>query len=274
MRARGSEAPARCPSSTTMRWACPKPWSKRPVVATSCPRAARPPPTPGARAPSRATAVPRGVGPDRKPRGLLLGREAEPARGDGSGRRLAVPERAGQELQQDLRLRVAAHRAEHRGEASVEGGDERRGQRVRRPPARRVLRRVALLEREAEPAVVQVDAGRRLEQVAPEARGVRLDERDADAGRRRRRTGAVVSPLSRASIRGGDGAVEVDRTAPRRRGVRSTASASPSARVVQHRGAVDGRPASTPRSAGAPRADRRGRRAAAALGDPRAERGR
>ncbi len=41
--------------------------------------------------------------------------------------------------------------------------------------------RVPFLDREAEPAVVQVDARRRLEQVAPEARGVRLDERHADA---------------------------------------------------------------------------------------------
>ncbi len=47
--------------------------------------------------------------------------EPEPSGRDRAGRGLAERERAGEHLQQDLRLRVAAHRAEHRGEATVEG---------------------------------------------------------------------------------------------------------------------------------------------------------
>ena len=54
-------------------------------------------------------------------------------------RALAAGEQPGGELEQDLRLGVAAHRAEHGGQLAV-AGRHRRAQRVRRPPAGRAAR--------------------------------------------------------------------------------------------------------------------------------------
>ena len=89
-------------------------------------------------------------------------------------------EEASGDLQQDLRLRVATHRAEHRHEASCTSGQCRR-QRVGRASPGPELGGMALDEVEADPAIVQVDAGVRFDEVAAEPRRVRLDQRHADA---------------------------------------------------------------------------------------------
>ena len=99
----------------------------------------------------------------------------------GAPRRLVVAQQAGEELHQDLGLRVAAHRAENGPERSVGPRDQRRGQGVRGPAAGGPGRRVAVAEGEADAAVVEEDAGGRLDDVGAPPRGVRLDERDAHA---------------------------------------------------------------------------------------------
>ena len=71
---------------------------------------------------------------------------------------MTVAQQARDDLQHDLWLRVATHRAEHRQQRSVGSGDESRAQRVRRFAPRGDFGRVALLHAEAKPAIVQVDA--------------------------------------------------------------------------------------------------------------------
>ena len=141
-------------------------------------------------------------------------------------------------------------------------GDERRRERVGRLPPGRVLGRVPGLEGEAEAAVVEVDARRRLEEVATEARGVRLDERHAHAVAvddaqvrwcRRRRPGAW-SVEARSTIDGGRAGARGARAATRPRAVGA---------FVQHLGAVVAGVLRRPRRAGGPRPGRRGRRARA-----------
>ena len=120
-RPRGSAARGEaCRSgSTTMAWACPKPESNAGASATTWPRAASP------------HASPRGRGPrPRRPahrhwstcRSRVAGpcSAQRPAR-DGVGHGAAGAEQPGGELEQDLRLGVAAHRAEHRGAARRRG---------------------------------------------------------------------------------------------------------------------------------------------------------
>src|SRR5690606_39434955 len=111
------------------------------------------------------------------------GPAAEPParRRDRLSRRLPVPEESGEHLEEDLRLRVAAHRAGDGAERAVGAGDERGGEGVRGPPSGAVLGGVARLQREADAAVVEVDPGTRLEQEAAGTGGVRLDEGDAEA---------------------------------------------------------------------------------------------
>ena len=90
----------------------------------------------------------------------------------------AVKEQAGRELEQDLRLGVTAHRAEHGRQLAV-ARSQRRGQRVRGTPPGPELGRVAGHEAEAEPTVVEVDPGVRLDQPGPEPGRVRLDQATA-----------------------------------------------------------------------------------------------
>src|SRR3954464_12328745 len=65
---------------------------------------------------------------------------------------LAMGEQPGQQLEQDLRLGVTAHRADDHAQP-VAGRDERRRECVRRPATWRVLRRMPRLETEADAAV-------------------------------------------------------------------------------------------------------------------------
>src|SRR5438874_508522 len=65
--------------------------------------------------------------------------EHPPGRGDRGPRGLTPMEHARQQLQQDLRLAVAAHRPEHHSELARRGGDERGRERVGRAPAGAVL---------------------------------------------------------------------------------------------------------------------------------------
>ncbi len=142
-------------------------------------------------------------------------------------------------------------------EPAVEVGDHRGSERVWGLSSRRVLGRVPFLHREAEPAVVQVDARRRLEQVAPEPRGVRLDERHADAvsvdDAQRGRVAGSRADTERGRV------VDGDHFATRRERGRCSRARGRRPRRAAPRGG-HGPPASRPRSASAARAGRRGRR--------------
>ncbi len=213
MRERGSAAAANAPlGSTAITWAWPKPESNGGATSTRWPRAASP-------------SVPRrrGVTLDGDRRRSAAGPRVEPRprpaqrparRSDGGGGRLGVDEHPRRQLEQDLRLGVAAHRAEHGGQLTV-ASRHGRTQRVRRSPARPQLGRVALVEVEPEPAVVEVDARRRLDEPRPEAGGVGLDQAD------RCPAGVGRAEVRRVARHGGDrpvaGVLDVDEgTAGRR----------------------------------------------------------
>ena len=250
--------------STTIRWACPKPWSN--AVGGRRPRArgqrARPT-TRGTRALRGRPRCPRGRSRSRTPWSAPW-REAEPTRRDRSGRRLAEPKGAGQDLQEDLRLRVAAHRAEHRGEAAVEGRSPVAGVRVwggRRPgaysagwpsstekPSPRLCR------------LMPVDGSKRwlpkpeaFDWMSETPDPVAVDDAQARWCRRLSRRHDHARTRGRRSIA----------SAPRREPRRCDSSASPSAAVVQHRGAVTASLLRRLDEEVRPRADRRGRRAGA-----------
>ena len=164
---RGSAAPANMPDgSTTIAWAWPKPESQAGRASLRWPRAARASTHSlggvtldvDERAAGTGPGVEAGVGAVEDPTGGI----------DRCGRRLAVVEQPGGDLQQDLWLGVAAHRAEHRREPP-RPGRERRRQGVGRSATGAELGRMAVDEVEADPAVVQVDPGVRLDEVAAES---------------------------------------------------------------------------------------------------------
>ena len=125
-RARGSAAPARVPSgSTSMSCAWPKP----PVDAVGdvdvvAARARAPRPSPPGRAP-RCARVRGRRRPTCRSRCGAAARRAPSAGAPMTRPATAVAQQAGEQLQQDLRLGVAAHRAEDGAQRAVGAGDER-----------------------------------------------------------------------------------------------------------------------------------------------------
>ena len=102
------------------------------------------------------------------------------ARRDRRGRVLSGVEQAGQQLQEDLRLDVAAHRSDDLSQRAVGTRGQRRGERVGRTPARAVLGGMTRLEREPDTAVVEEDPRLAGHEVGTEVEGVGLGERDAE----------------------------------------------------------------------------------------------
>ena len=107
--------------------------------------------------------------------------ERQPGPGHRGRRVLAARQHPGQELEEDLGLGVAAHGPDQMGERSVGRGGQHRGQRVGWPAAGPELGRVALLEGEADPTIVEEDPGRPGDEMGSEVEGVGLGERDAQA---------------------------------------------------------------------------------------------
>ena len=181
----------------------------------------------------RQTAGPLGRGPGVEP---ALRTVQRPPAGVHRGRRaLTVVEQPGGQLQEDLRLGVAAHRAEHRQRArrprvasageSVCGG-RRPGPYSAGCPAP---------QREADATVVEVDAGVRLDEPRAEPGRVRLDQRHAHPVRCRRCRGRWCRRRGRATDRrpARCGSIRLDRASI------AASSASPSAPFVQHVGTVE-----------------------------------
>ena len=122
----------------------------------------------------------------------------------------------------------------------------------------RTRRRDPACRREPEAAVVQVDARRRLDQPAAEARGVGLDQADRHAG-----------VVGRAEVRGVAGASSIGRRRLARSGVDQPGPPGDGlhqrvtvGRLVEHARGGRTRPPWPSRSGGGPSADRRRRRAA------------
>ena len=166
--------------STTIAWAWPKPLSYAGRAATSCPRDRETGHPVVGSVSLDDDGGPLGAGPCVEPGAWGRCSAQRPCVDRPSAGDLAVVEQPGRELQEDLRLGVAAHRAEHRSEASRRRRRHRRAQRVRRPATGCELGGVACAQAEAETAVVQVDPGVRFDQ--PRIRS------------RRRSTGSATRP--------------------------------------------------------------------------------
>ena len=78
-------------------------------------------------------------------------------------------------LEQDLRLRIAAHSAKHRRELAV-AGRQRRRKGVRRPTSGCQFSGVPIDQVEPQPTVVEVDACGGFDEVGAETGGIRLDQ--------------------------------------------------------------------------------------------------
>ena len=123
-----------------MTWAWPKPWStvggaaahvvaplgqaRRPRRRGRAPRPRRPP---GRRRPTGRSRLLAAVRRERRRRRAARCQHPPPGPHRPAGR-LAVHEQPGEQLQQDLGLGVAAHRAEHGAQRPVGAGDEGRGE--------------------------------------------------------------------------------------------------------------------------------------------------
>ena len=175
--------------------------------------------------------------------------------------RLAGGEQAGQQLEEDLGLAVAAHRPEHGVEVAVGPGDQGGRQGRRRAAPGPVLGRVAGLEREPDAAVVQEDAApraRRRGSPSPTAfdwmrdTPMRSPSTDGEVDRAAAGVGLVAEPAgpsgSMAAARRGASRSGADERRRRRR----PRAARPAGR---------GRRPGPPRRAGGPTRGRRGRRA-------------
>ena len=165
----------------TIAWAWPKPLSyggrRRDLVPAGCEpgHASRRERGPRSMTVGPAACRPR-VEPGDRARAAPSDRRRRPRPGD-----LAVVEQARRELQQDLRLGVAAHRAEHRAKRAV-GASPSPGTACAAAGGRAANSAGwPSLELKPEAAVVQVDPGVRLDQPRAEARRVRLDQRHAHA---------------------------------------------------------------------------------------------
>ena len=97
------------------------------------------------------------------------------------GGRLPGDEQPGEELEEDLRLAVGAHRPEDEPGAARRVADQRRRERVRRAPARAVLGRMPGLQGEADAPVLEEDPQAGDDEVGAEAGRVGLGERDRRA---------------------------------------------------------------------------------------------
>ena len=90
----------------------------------------------------------------------------DPRRGDREAGVFSAVEQTDEQLQEDLRLDVAPHRADELGQGTVGTGDEGRRQRVGRTPARAVLGGMAGLQGETDAAIVEEDPGLAGDQMA------------------------------------------------------------------------------------------------------------
>ena len=233
------------------------------AVATSCPRAVSPSAHAGGRVPFEGDRGARGVRPDREARGLLLGRSGGtvPRRSLGTGDSPSPNVRArtckricGCESPPIVPSTAARRpsRSVTSAGVSVCGGCRPGAYSAGCPSS----------TEKPMPAVVQVDARRRLEQVAAEPRGVRLDERHADAvpvddAQR----GRVADSLRRH--RDGEAWSTVDGRASRREARGARRARGPSAASCSTVGPVVARLLRRLDRADAPRADRRRRQARA-----------
>ena len=243
--------------STTIAWAWPKPLSKggatgdvvAPLGQCGAPLRRAPGPRSSTCGPCAAVQVSKPVtGPCSTHRPASMAAARATGRGGTGGSRAAAGSAAGRR-RPSCRTRPASDPSGCVASAGV--------RRVRRAAAGSQLGRVAGLEREAEAAVVEVDAGVRLDEPRAEARRVRLDQRHAhpllvDGAQVR---GVAVGVRSREQC-GTHARIDLVDAAPR-----WPAAARRRRRVVAARRDGRGRRPWPPRSAGAPTARRRGRRA-------------
>ena len=132
MTARGSAAPARPPSgSTSISWAWPSVPNTPSTVSTTWPLASRPDVHTGGAVCSTRTIWSSGSVQVSKPVPAVRASAQRGLPDTGAGR-LTDGEEAREDLQQDLRLAVTAHRAQHGAQAAVGSGHDRRTEGVGR----------------------------------------------------------------------------------------------------------------------------------------------